>query len=178
MADTPFRIGTGYDVHAFAPPVAARPLVLGGVAIPHDRGLAGHSDADVLIHALVDALLGAAALGDIGSHFPSSDDRWRDAPSAAFLTYTADLLRVRGWRIENVDATLIAERPRLSPHVPAMRARLADLLGLPIEQVSVKSKTTDGLGFTGRGEGIACHAVALIARADDEAAQTAGENAP
>lgn len=162
--DTPFRIGTGYDVHAFAPPGAARALVLGGVAIPHDRGLAGHSDADVLIHALVDALLGAAALGDIGSHFPSSDDRWRDAPSAAFLTYTADLLRAHGWRIANVDTTLVAERPRLSSHVPTMRARLADLLGLPVEHISVKSKTTDGLGFTGRGEGIACHAVALIAR--------------
>ncbi len=173
MADTPFRIGTGYDVHAFAPPGAARPLVLGGVAIPHDRGLAGHSDADVLIHALVDALLGAAALGDIGAHFPSSDDRWRDAPSAAFLTYTVDLLRARGWRIANVDTTLVAEQPRLSPHVPAMRAWLADLLGLPVEYISVKSKTTDGLGFTGRGEGIACHAVALIARADDGAA--AGE---
>ena len=163
-ADTAFRIGTGYDVHAFAPPGARRALVLGGVTIPHDRGLAGHSDADVLIHALVDALLGAAALGDIGGHFPSSDDRWRDAPSAAFLTYTADLLRARGWRIENVDATLVAEQPRLSPHVPAMRARLAELLGLPVERVSVKSKTTDGLGFTGRGEGMACHAVALIAR--------------
>lgn len=170
MADTPFRIGTGYDAHAFAPPAAARPLVLGGVAIPHDRGLAGHSDADVLIHALVDALLGAAALGDIGSHFPSSDDRWRDAPSAAFLTYTANLLRARGWRIANLDTTLIAEQPRLSPHIPALRARLADLLGLPVECVSVKSKTTDGLGFTGRSEGIACHAVALIARADENAA--------
>ena len=164
MTEHTFRVGTGYDVHAFAPPEAGRSLILGGVAVPHDRGLAGHSDADVLIHALVDALLGAAALGDIGAHFPSSDRRWHDAPSADFLTYARDLLRQTGWRIGNVDASVVAERPRLSPHIPAIRARLAELLELPIERVSVKSKTTDGLGFTGRAEGIACHAVALIER--------------
>jgi 2-C-methyl-D-erythritol 2,4-cyclodiphosphate synthase len=160
------RVGVGYDVHAFAPPEAGRPLLLGGVAVPHDRGLAGHSDADVLIHAVVDALLGAAALGDIGVHFPSSDPRWRDAPSAAFLTYARDLLRRHGWRVGNVDASVIAEAPRLSPHIAAMRARLAELLEVPVERVSVKSKTTDGLGFTGRGEGIACQAVALIEPGD------------
>ena len=161
-----FCVGIGYDVHALAPADAKRPLVIGGVTIPHDRGLAGHSDADVLIHALVDALLGAAALGDIGTHFPSSDARWHDAPSTAFLTYTVDLLRRHGWRIVNVDATVVAEQPRLSPHVAAMRDHLARALGLDASQVSVKSKTTDGLGFTGRQEGIACHAVALVERAD------------
>ncbi len=164
MTERIFRVGTGYDVHAFAAPDAGRPLLLGGVDVPHERGLAGHSDADVLIHALVDALLGAAALGDIGAHFPSSDPRWHDAPSAAFLTYTRDLLRQHGWRVGNVDTSIVAERPRLSPHIPAMRAKLAELLELPIERVSVKSKTTDGLGFTGRAEGIACYAVALIER--------------
>jgi 2-C-methyl-D-erythritol 2,4-cyclodiphosphate synthase len=158
------RVGIGYDVHAFAPPNADRPLVLGGFTVPHDRGLAGHSDADVLIHAVVDALLGAAALGDIGSHFPSSDPRWQNAPSAQFLTSTRDLLRQSGWQVGNLDATIVAEQPRLSPHVPAMRAQLAELLEIPVERVSVKSKTTDGLGFTGRAEGIACHAVALIER--------------
>jgi|SRR5579884_3261932 len=161
---TQIRVGIGYDVHAFAPPDAGRALILGGVVVPHERGLAGHSDADVLAHAVVDALLGAATLGDIGMHFPSSDPRWRDAPSTAFLTYAVDLLRQHGWRAVNVDATVVAERPRLSPHVPAMRQRLAETLGLPPECVSVKSKTTDGLGFTGRAEGVACHAVALIER--------------
>jgi len=162
MSPTTSRIGIGYDVHGFASAEAGRALVLGGVAIPYERGLAGHSDADVLIHAVVDALLGAAALGDIGTHFPSSDPRWHDAPSTAFLTYTIDLLRQHGWAIGNVDATLVAERPRLTPHVPAMRAHLAEAMGMDIALVSVKAKTTDGLGFTGRGEGVACHAVALI----------------
>lgn len=159
---TTLRIGNGYDVHAFSPAEAGRPLMIGGVAIPHERGLAGHSDADVLIHALVDALLGAAALGDIGAYFPSSDDRWRDAPSSDFLTHTAALLRERGWRIVNVDATVVAERPRLGPHIATIRARLALALGLAEDQINIKGKTTDGLGFTGRQEGIACYAVALI----------------
>jgi 2-C-methyl-D-erythritol 2,4-cyclodiphosphate synthase len=153
------RVGSGYDVHAFAP---GRPLVLGGVTIPHDIGLSGHSDADVVIHAVVDALLGAAALGDIGSYFPSSDERWKNQPSQVFLEYTRDLLQQRHWNISNVDATIVAERPRLAQHIPAMRAHLAEHLHLALEQVSVKATTTDGLGFAGRGEGIACYAVALI----------------
>ncbi|HLY32356.1 MAG TPA: 2-C-methyl-D-erythritol 2,4-cyclodiphosphate synthase [Ktedonobacterales bacterium] len=164
MAGQTTRVGIGYDVHGFAEPEAGRTLMLGGVAIPHDRGLAGHSDADVLLHALVDALLGAAALGDIGAHFPSSDPRWQNAPSHAFLTYTLDLLRAQGWEIGNIDATVVAERPRLAPHISAICAWLARALGVPLERVSVKSKTTDGLGFTGRGEGVACYVVALIER--------------
>ena len=157
------RIGTGYDVHAFAAPEAGRPLILGGVTVAHDRGLAGHSDADVLIHALVDALLGAAGLGDIGTYFPSSEARWRGVASSEFLRAACERVREAGWRIGNVDATLVAEQPRLSPYIAAMRAQLASLLDIPVEMVSVKSKTTDGLGFTGRAEGIACHAVALLA---------------
>ncbi|HEY7349323.1 MAG TPA: 2-C-methyl-D-erythritol 2,4-cyclodiphosphate synthase [Ktedonobacterales bacterium] len=155
------RIGIGYDVHGFT---EGRPLVIGGVAIPHARGLAGHSDADVLIHAIVDALLGAAALGDIGSHFPSNDLRWKDAPSRAFLSYTRDLLAARGWRVSNLDAVIVAERPKLAPHIPTMRAELARQLEIDLEQISVKATTTDGLGFTGREEGIGCCAVVLIER--------------
>lgn len=158
------RVGIGYDVHAFAPPEAERLLMIGGVAIPHDQGLAGHSDADVLLHAVVDALLGAAALGDIGTYFPSSDPRWRGAPSTEFLTYTLSLLADSGWQIENVDATVVIEAPRLGPHVAAIREALAGTLGVSVDCVSVKGKTTDRLGFTGRVEGVACHAVALISR--------------
>lgn len=153
------RIGSGFDVHAFAPD---RPLVLGGVTIPHEMGLAGHSDADAVIHAVVDALLGAAALGDIGQHFPSSDPRWKDQPSSVFLDYTFELLCQHGWHISNIDATIIAERPRMGPHIPAMRAHLVEHLCLEIGQVSIKATTTDGLGFTGRREGIACQAVVLL----------------
>jgi 2-C-methyl-D-erythritol 2,4-cyclodiphosphate synthase len=155
------RIGSGYDVHAFAP---NRPLVLGGVTIPYELGLVGHSDADALIHAVVDALLGAAALGDIGQHFPSNDPRWKDQPSSVFLSFTLDLLCQQGWRISNIDATIVAERPKMLLHIPAMRAHLAEHLGLALDQVSVKATTTDGLGFAGRREGIACYAVALIER--------------
>ncbi len=162
------RVGIGYDVHGFADPTAGRALTLGGVSIPYERGLAGHSDADVLIHALVDALLGATALGDIGTHFPSSDPRWKDAPSSEFLTYTLHLLGERGWRVANVDATIVAEQPKLTPHVPTMRASLARAMGLEIERISVKAKTTDRLGFTGRGEGVACYAVALVERTATE----------
>ncbi len=162
------RVGMGYDVHAFAEASEGRALLLGGVAIPYERGLAGHSDADVLLHAVVDALLGAAALGDIGMHFPSSDPRWRGAASTAFLEYTRDLLRNERWDIVNVDCTIVAEQPRMSPHVPAMREHVARTLELPVERVSVKSKTTDRLGFTGRGEGVACYAVALLHRAATE----------
>jgi 2-C-methyl-D-erythritol 2,4-cyclodiphosphate synthase len=156
------RVGVGYDAHAFAASSAGRPLVLGGVAIPSDRGLAGHSDADVLLHAIVDALLGAVGLGDIGQHFPSHDPQWQGAASTTFLIYVRDLLAERGWRVGNVDASVVAQQPRLTPHVPAMRAAIARDLGIGLEQVSVKSKTTDGLGFIGRGEGIACYAVALV----------------
>jgi 2-C-methyl-D-erythritol 2,4-cyclodiphosphate synthase len=156
-----FRVGLGYDVHAFA---ADRPLILGGVTIPHEMGLAGHSDADVVIHAVVDALLGAAALGDIGSYFPSSDERWKGQPSHVFLAHTLALLEQQQWRISNIDATIVAERPRLSPHLAAMRSHLAEHLHLAIEQASIKATTTDGLGFAGRREGIACYAVALIER--------------
>lgn len=153
------RVGSGYDVHAFVP---GRPLILGGVTIPHDLGLSGHSDADVVFHAVVDALLGAAALGDIGSYFPSSDERWKNRPSSVFLEYTRDLLQQQRWEISNIDATIVAERPQLAPHIAAMRAHLAEHLHLTLEQVSVKATTTDGLGFAGRREGIACYAVALI----------------
>lgn len=153
------RIGNAYDVHAFAPD---RPLILGGVTIPHESGLAGHSDADVVLHAVVNALLGAAALGDIGQHFPSSDPRWKDQPSTVFLDYTFDLLCQHGWRISNIDTMIIAQQPRMGPHTQAMRAHLAEHLHLEIDQVSVKATTTDGLGFAGRKEGIACQAVALL----------------
>jgi 2-C-methyl-D-erythritol 2,4-cyclodiphosphate synthase len=153
------RIGFGYDVHAFTP---GRPLVLAGISIPFAYGLSGHSDADTVIHAVVDALLGAAALGDIGAHFPSSDQRWKNQPSAVFLDYTYDLLCQHHWKIANIDATIVAERPKLAPYVQAMRTHLAEHLHLEIEQVSVKATTTDGLGFAGRREGIACYAVALL----------------
>jgi 2-C-methyl-D-erythritol 2,4-cyclodiphosphate synthase len=154
------RVGSGYDVHAL---VEDRPLILGGVPIPHTHGLSGHSDADAVLHAIVDALLGAAALGDIGQHFPSSP-RWKDQPSSVFLDYTLDLLFQHSWRISNVDATIVAERPRLAPYIQAMRQHVADHLHLDIEQVSIKATTTDGLGFAGRREGLACYAVALIER--------------
>ncbi|HTI15564.1 MAG TPA: 2-C-methyl-D-erythritol 2,4-cyclodiphosphate synthase [Dictyobacter sp.] len=153
------RIGSGFDVHAFT---EGRPLILGGITIPYEYGLAGHSDADTVIHAIVDALLGAAALGDIGQHFPSNDPRWKDKPSTVFLDYAYDLLQQRHWTIGNIDATIITERPKLAPHTQAMRQHLAEHLHVDIAQVSVKATTTDGLGFTGRREGIACQAVALI----------------
>jgi 2-C-methyl-D-erythritol 2,4-cyclodiphosphate synthase len=153
------RIGFGYDVHAFA---TDRPLILGGVTIPSERGLSGHSDADAVIHALVDALLGAAALGDIGQHFPSSDERWKNQPSSVFLDYTYDLLCQQQYTINNIDTTIVAEHPKMASHIQAMRTHLAQHLHLSREQVSVKATTTDGLGFTGRQKGIACYAVALI----------------
>ncbi|HYK86523.1 MAG TPA: 2-C-methyl-D-erythritol 2,4-cyclodiphosphate synthase [Ktedonobacteraceae bacterium] len=153
------RIGFGYDVHAFT---SNRPLILGGVLIPFEFGLSGHSDADAVIHAIVDALLGAAALGDIGSHFPSNDLRWKDQPSAVFLDYTYNLLCQHSWKISNIDATIVAERPKIAPHTPAMRTHIAEHLHLDSTQVSIKATTTDGLGFAGRREGIACYAVALL----------------
>jgi 2-C-methyl-D-erythritol 2,4-cyclodiphosphate synthase len=153
------RIGFGYDVHAFA---TDRPLILGGVTIPSERGLSGHSDADTVIHAIVDALLGAAALGDIGQHFPSSDERWKNQPSSVFLDYTYDLLCQQHYTINNIDTTIVAEHPKMALHIQAMRTHLAQHLHLSREQVSVKATTTDGLGFTGRQEGIACYAIALV----------------
>jgi 2-C-methyl-D-erythritol 2,4-cyclodiphosphate synthase len=155
------RIGTGYDVHAFAPD---RPLILGGVQIPYEYGLAGHSDADAVLHSVVNALMGAAALGDIGQHFPSEDPRWKDQPSTVFLEYTRDLLEQHQWKISNIDVMIIAQRPKLAAHSLAMREHIAKHLRLDIDQVSVKAATTDGLGFVGRREGIACQAVALIER--------------
>jgi 2-C-methyl-D-erythritol 2,4-cyclodiphosphate synthase len=164
MAQITTRVGNGYDVHAFAAAESGRPLIIGGVTIPYDRGLAGHSDADVLLHAIVDALLGAAALGDIGTHFPSSDPRWQNAPSTDFLIYTLNLLRQHSWDIGNLDTTIVAELPRFSPHIQAMREHLAQVTGLALECISVKSKTTDGLGFAGRQEGIARYAIVLLVR--------------
>ena len=153
------RSGIGYDIHAFAPD---RPLVLGGVRVPHEAGLGGHSDADVLTHALIDALLGAAALGDIGGHFPPDDPAYHDANSLDLLRRTVELVTDAGYRIVNVDTTVVAEAPKLSPHIEAMRAALADALGIELDAVSIKATTADRLGVVGRGEGIAALAVALL----------------
>ena len=153
------RIGQGFDAHAL---VAGRKLVIGGVEIPHGKGLAGHSDADVLIHALCDALLGAAALGDIGAHFPDSDARYKGIDSRRLLREVAVLLARSRYRVVNVDATIIAQAPRMATHIPAMRANLAADLGIGVEAVSVKAKTTEKLGFVGREEGIAAEAVVLL----------------
>ena len=153
------RVGNGFDVHAF---VTGRRLVLGGVTVPHERGLEGHSDADVLLHAVCDAILGALALGDIGMHFPDSDPRWKGADSRALLRHVASLASAQGWRIGNLDATVIAQAPRLAPHVPAMRANLAADLAADIGTISVKATTTERLGFAGRGEGIAALATVLL----------------
>jgi 2-C-methyl-D-erythritol 2,4-cyclodiphosphate synthase len=153
------RIGQGIDVHAFAD---GRPLMLGGVPVTHARGLAGHSDGDVLLHALIDALLGAAALGDIGAMFPSSEPRWKDASSRHLLALAHARLSAAGYRIENVDTVLVADQPRLAPYVPAMRQAIAEVIVLDLERVSVKATTTDRLGFTGRGDGIAAFATVLL----------------
>jgi 2-C-methyl-D-erythritol 4-phosphate cytidylyltransferase/2-C-methyl-D-erythritol 2,4-cyclodiphosphate synthase len=158
------RTGMGFDVHAFA---GEGPVMLGGIAVPHPRGLAGHSDADVVLHAITDALLGAAGLGDIGEHFPPSDPQWKGAASDRFLRHAAELLRSRGALIDHVDCTVIAEAPKVGPHRAAMRQRVAEILGLGTHQVSIKATTTEGLGFTGRREGIAAQAVASI-RLDPE----------
>jgi 2-C-methyl-D-erythritol 4-phosphate cytidylyltransferase / 2-C-methyl-D-erythritol 2,4-cyclodiphosphate synthase len=153
------RIGVGYDSHRL---VQGRPLVLGGVTIPHGTGLAGHSDADALCHAITDAVLGAAAAGDIGLHFPDSDDRWKDADSVALLRQAVAIVADAGYAVVNVDAVVIADAPRLAPHRDAIRARLAEALGVSVAAVSVKGKTNEGMGETGRGEGIAVHAVAFL----------------
>ena len=153
------RIGQGFDVHAL---VAGRKLVIGGVHIPFDKGLEGHSDADVLIHAICDALLGAAALGYIGRHFPDTDARFKDIDSRELLRQVAALLEDRGRRVVNIDATIIAEAPRMAPHIPRMVANIAADVGIEPHYVNVKATTTEGLGFTGRGEGIAAQATCLV----------------
>ena len=153
------RTGMGFDVHAFA---GEGPVMLGGIEVPHDRGLAGHSDADVVLHAITDALLGAASLGDIGRHFPPSDPQWKGASSDIFLSHAAGLIRHMGGIIDFVDCTLICEAPKLSPYRDAMRSQIAEILGLSLSRVSIKATTTERLGFTGRGEGIAAQAVATI----------------
>jgi len=153
------RSGSGYDVHVLE---AGRPLILCGVEVPHEKGLAGHSDADVGIHALCDAIYGALADGDIGRHFPPSEAQWKDADSARFLRHAAERIAGRGGLLVNADVTLICEQPKITPHAPAMRARLADLLGVPLGRISVKATTTEKLGFTGRREGIACMAAVSI----------------
>jgi 2-C-methyl-D-erythritol 2,4-cyclodiphosphate synthase len=155
------RIGHGFDVHAFA---EGRKLIIGGVDISFDRGLLGHSDADVLLHAICDALLGAAALGDIGKHFPDSDPRYRGIDSRKLLRHVAELLDGCGWSVGNVDATIIAQAPRMAPHIAAMRGHIAEDIGIAVEQVNVKATTTERLGFTGREEGIAAEAVCLITK--------------
>ncbi len=155
------RIGTGLDVHAFGP---GDHVVLGGVRIAHDRGLVAHSDGDVVIHALCDAIFGALTLGDIGTHFPPSDARWRDADSRDFLCHAAALMREAGYVLGNADVTVIAEAPRLTPHVLAMRQVLAIDLGAPLERISIKATTTERLGFIGHGEGIAAQASVLLER--------------
>lgn len=153
------RIGHGYDAHRL---VEGRPLILGGVRIPFGRGLLGHSDADVLLHALMDALLGACALGDIGKLFPDSDGRYAGADSRALLREVAELLKQNGFTVNNVDTVLLAQRPRVAPYVEEMRGNIASDLGLDVSRVSVKATTEEGLGFTGSGEGMAAHAVALV----------------
>ncbi len=158
------RIGLGIDVHAFAPESAARPLVLGGVHVAHPRGLEGHSDADVLTHAIMDALLGAARLGDIGKHFPDTDPAWRGADSLQLLRLVGGLLSSEGWQLEDLDCVIIAEKPRLSPYREEMRSRIAEALDATVEQVGLKATTSEHLGFEGREEGISAYAVALLKR--------------
>ena len=155
------RVGQGTDIHAL---MAGRKLIIGGVNIPHELGLLGHSDADVLLHAIIDALLGAAALGDIGRHFPDTDERYRGADSRVLLRATSELLAEAGWQIVNVDSTINAQRPKMAPHIPQMVACIADDLQLPVGCVNVKAKTAERLGFVGREEGISADAVVLIER--------------
>ncbi len=153
------RIGQGFDVHAFG---EGDHVMLGGLRVPHDRGVVAHSDGDVVLHALCDAMLGALALGDIGQHFPPGDPRWKDADSLQFLRHCDALLRERGWQLGNADITVICERPKVGPHAAAMRERIAAALDVGLDAISVKATTTESLGFTGRREGIAAHAVVLL----------------
>ena len=156
-----FRVGTGFDVHAL---VENRPLILAGVQIPYEKGLLGHSDADVALHALMDALLGAAGKGDIGKHFPDTDARFEGADSRRLLRFVVEMLQKDGWQVNNVDVTIIAQKPKLAPYIAAMRTLVAQDLGISEEAVNIKATTTEKLGFTGRGEGIAAEAVASITR--------------
>jgi len=153
------RIGHGFDVHCFT---EGRALILGGVTIPYEKGLAAHSDGDVVIHALCDALLGAAALGDIGQHFPDSDTEFKNIDSRILLRRVIELLKYKGWRVGNADITIVAQAPKMAPHISAMRENLCNDLDTGIENLNIKATTTEKLGFTGRGEGIAVHAVALL----------------
>lgn len=153
------RIGMGYDVHKL---VEGRDLILGGVTIPWEKGLLGHSDADVLIHAVMDALLGAAALGDIGKHFPDTDPAYKGISSILLLEHVAALLKENGYAVGNIDATIIAQKPKMAPHIPQMRRNMAEALGIPESRLNVKATTEEGLGFTGRGEGIASQAICLL----------------
>ncbi|MDQ5878738.1 MAG: 2-C-methyl-D-erythritol 2,4-cyclodiphosphate synthase [Pseudomonadota bacterium] len=157
------RIGQGFDVHALVP---GRKMIIGGVDIPHDKGLLGHSDADVLLHAVTDALIGAAALGDIGRHFPDTDERWQGADSRVLLRATVGLLAQAGWRVVNVDSTIVAQQPKMAPYIPQMVENIAADLMIASGEVNVKAKTSERLGFTGRGEGIAAEAVVLITNVD------------
>lgn len=157
----PFRVGQGFDVHAL---VEGRPLIVGGVTIPHSHGLQGHSDADVLLHAVTDAILGASGLGDIGRHFPDTDPAYQDADSRMLLRAATQLVIHAGWQVVNVDATVHAQAPRMAPHAAAMVANIAHDLDMPVECVNVKAKTNEGLGYLGRKEGIAASVVALLAR--------------
>lgn len=160
---TGLRIGHGYDVHRLT---EGRKLMLGGVEVPYDRGLLGHSDADVLLHAVMDALLGAAALPDIGRQFPDSDPQYAGADSRALLRTVASMLQKEGWRVVNLDATVVAQAPKLAPYIPEMRRRIAEDLAVPAERINVKATTEEHLGFTGSGEGIAAHAVCLLEAQD------------
>ena len=161
------RIGHGFDVHRL---VADRPLVLGGVTVPWHLGLLGHSDADVLLHAICDAILGALALGDIGRHFPDTDPAYRGIDSTLLLAHVVALAAQRGWQVGNLDATVVAQQPKLAAYIPAMAARIAEVCSVPSDRVNVKATTTEQLGYTGRGEGIAAHAVVLMAPAAQAAA--------
>ena len=160
-AGRPLRVGVGYDSHKFA---EGRKLILGGVQIPHTLGLAGHSDADAISHAITDAILGAAALGDIGTHFPPSRAEWKDADSLMMLAFATKLVGEQGYAVNNVDVTVVCEEPKIGPHVAAIRDKLAGALGIAVSDISVKGKTNEGMGWIGRGEGIAAIAVALIER--------------
>ncbi|WP_119154275.1 2-C-methyl-D-erythritol 2,4-cyclodiphosphate synthase [Caldimonas tepidiphila] len=161
MSPFDFRIGEGWDVHAL---VSGRPLVLGGVTIPHTHGLLGHSDADALLHAITDALLGAAGLGDIGRHFPDTDAQFKGADSHTLLTEAARRVKAAGWSVVNVDSTIVAQAPKMAPHIPLMRERIAEALGLAAERVNVKAKTAEKMGPVGRLEAIEARAVCLLAR--------------